>query len=480
MKLPHHFFAGFAATLTAILAVVTLAPSIRSGELRASTPPFIVVIQTDLVCGQGMSCDKYGNPFPQRKIWECVTPTSWAMGTCTYTQIESCNTNAVVCPSTYVCDKQSGECKKRTTTPREPGCGTDADCNGQVCVYGKCYPCTTSPFECEGNLICNAGLCEERPPEQPKCSTNEDCGGRVCYSRNCYDCDTRMLENGVRLINCPNGTYCDGSDGVCKAPVLPEPAAPVHECDTHEDCGEKAYCHYTPVKEWVGGAWSKDYLRNSDGTYYTMCSARQRNGFECSGDYECLSDRCSKWRINDTTGVCSGVRTECPSTTYKNGNVCSPKKGAGDACSSNNQCVSNICSAGVCTQSIDLVAAQASYDAAVEARDAAEEEATEAKSAVEEAKDAYSTAKEQKSDAKQAYLDARAAYKAADEEDKADAKEDMDAAKADYLEASQEVKDAKANYLVAKTAYTTVKAAYAAAKRTAKTAATVLKAAQKI
>jgi len=77
MKLPHHFFAGFVVTLTAILSVTAfLSPSIRSDELQASTPPFNVVIQTDLVCGQGVSCDKYGNPFPERKIWECVTPTS--------------------------------------------------------------------------------------------------------------------------------------------------------------------------------------------------------------------------------------------------------------------------------------------------------------------------------------------------------------------------------------------------------------------
>ncbi|MDD5026690.1 MAG: hypothetical protein PHH13_04955 [Candidatus Peribacteraceae bacterium] len=487
MKLHHHFFAGFAMTLTAVLAAaVFLFPTIRSGALRASTPPFSVVIQTDLPCGggTGISCTKYGNPRPARKIWECTQPDQWTVGTCTYTQVASCNSEDI-CPYTYVCNKQNGRCEKKAPTPREPTCKNDTECNGQVCVNGKCWPCTTYPFECEGDLICNAGLCEERPPQQepePECTTNAECGGKLCIGSKCVKCNDAWKQYGVF---CPVGTTCGSSDGICYSnsgtPVTPPTNQPDGAaCGTDSECAS-SYCS--------GRTAYKEGRCATDNRCQSTNDCEAKSGFEgtvCvvlanTTQGQCLS--CTKTGRNSCLDgkFCSQITQRCKPRGTKKG---------GESCRENEECASNYCAGGIkCNPSTteqeewqlnsELIAAQARYDVAAEALDEALAAATEAQDARDEAKDAYTEAKDAKTDAKQAYLDARAAYKAADSEDKADMKEDMDAAKADYLEAAQAVTEAKADYVAAKTAFTKAKAVYTGAKRTAKIEAAALKAAQK-
>jgi len=280
-----------------------------------------------------------------------------------------------------------------------------------------------------------------------KCTTNADCGGKLCSLGMCYACGTLYGDYGNK-VPCPNGTYCDVNDGVCKTPPPQDttnPSDSVPQCTTNDECPDEEFCRTFSSD----GRRSCSFMRCEPVRY---CPSP--NPWDRPEDYRCaICPRGFTCSIEPASPGNLGGSSYCK--------LMDPSYGRSQS------------------RAREVTAAQQSYDAAAEALDAALASATEAQDARDEAKDAYTEAKDQKADAKQVYVAARADYKAADAEEKAETLEEMNTAKTDYQESLQGVTNAKTNYAAAKTAYTTAKSAYAGAKRTVKTEASTLKAAKK-
>ncbi|MDO8469371.1 MAG: DUF4215 domain-containing protein [Candidatus Peribacter sp.] len=201
---------------------------------------------------------------------------------------------------------------------------------------------------CDADTYCDTdGLCKKRPtPPAPECQNNEDCGGKLCVTGKCYACGTIYVD-GIK-VPCPTGTYCDGSDGVCKAPTAqPLPPTPTDQpigarCGTDNECAS-GYCKGKTA--YSDGWCALDDRCTSASDCDTKDSSFQ--GTTCLQGH-CTACTRGHYANNGSTTV--WVPDNCPTEKYcTNAQRCQRKGNLGDSCSEHIGCLSNYCVALKCT-----------------------------------------------------------------------------------------------------------------------------------
>jgi hypothetical protein len=186
------------------------------------------------------------------------------------------------------------------------GTETDVDCGG-----GTCLPCAAGKM-CAVGTDCQSGICQAGKC-QPSCTdgikdgneTDVDCGGATCPK----------CSNGKGCLvasDCVSG-ICSG--GICQAPSCTDGVKDGTETDV--DCG--------------GGTC-------------LPCAAGQM----CAVGTDCQSGICQAGKCQPAAASCTdGIKNGNETDVDCGGGTC-PKCATGKGCLAGADCVSGICSAGIC------------------------------------------------------------------------------------------------------------------------------------
>lgn len=233
------------------------------------------------------------------------------------------------------------------------GCSANADCsNTHYCVSGQCVPRLVNGFGCAGADECSSGHCVDGV------CCDSDCLGP------CTACSVSMgaVVNGTCQIVAGTGApsctpyVCGGNAAECPT-----------SCAIDSQCASGFMCN---GGECVPKALDGSACNTAEHCQSGFCV----DGFCC--DKECASpcDVCSATLGASMNGVCSpvngagmpacspyvcdGVHGGCPTTCASDVNcatgyqcaesICVPAGSNGTACSTDNQCQSGHCVAGVC------------------------------------------------------------------------------------------------------------------------------------
>lgn len=234
------------------------------------------------------------------------------------------------CPSGQVCSVKEfpGQC--HTPDPNGKPCTDPSQCQSNACVDGAC--CSTQT--CPDGQFCNSGQCG--PPSDPgvPCTDGSQCTTGFCVDNFC--CSS---------ITCPNSQRCDvpGSEGTCTTPSAPgTPCTDPGQCQsgncTDGVCCLSASCPTGQVCNAPGnpGVCTQAPTRTPTPT---QTPTPQPTGAACAAGAECQSGNC----VNN---VCCGS-SSCPTgqrcdITGSSG-VCTPRKGIGDQCGKDSDCVTDNC-----------------------------------------------------------------------------------------------------------------------------------------
>lgn len=246
--------------------------------------------------------------------------------------LPGCDTDAD-CPAGLVCrdnqclrpcatredcaDDPCGVCVDGVCRPPPPVCQSDQDCCiDHHCNFGSCVPDSTC--ECSSDADC--------PPELPRCvacqcvgddiecMTDIDCPvpGEVCIDHQC-------TEPACTPASCPQGQWCDPSDGKCK-----------DGCDEDADCMPPARCnlatHTCGVTDCCNGCGTGTWCD----TLTCQCVESCKIDDDCPKGYTCAPD-----------GSCSCTPGACPPYTacdQESGRCRLDKCGSGSACPPGWQC----------------------------------------------------------------------------------------------------------------------------------------------
>ncbi len=148
----------------------------------------------------------------------------------------------------------------------------------------------------------------------PSCKKDSDCGqgnycdkGTLTIGRNQCKAKKQVFAACTRSQQCLSGRCIAGS---CKE---------AHECSLNADCASGQYC-----KKGLG-----NLSRN-------RCISKKPDWQACTGDDQCVSGKCSKWRPQDgqTSGICYTPSSKSAGSSCKIDLECKTGK-----CNSNKRCV---------------------------------------------------------------------------------------------------------------------------------------------
>lgn len=100
-------------------------------------------------------------------------------------------------------------------------CQNNSECGTNICVRGKCVPCTDDS-QCGQGKICSNGDCFLGSRVRI-CNTNNDCDPKICVNGDCVSCNSDY--------QCGQGKIC--SNGDCLL------GSRVRICNTNNDCDPK-------------------------------------------------------------------------------------------------------------------------------------------------------------------------------------------------------------------------------------------------
>jgi hypothetical protein len=297
------------------------------------------------------------------------------------------------CPPGYICHTKHGHKPRCVCPPHKTSCSghcvdlkTDAahcgTCGqhcppGQVCVNGKCQVhCATGQANCGGACVslgsdaANCGACGNVCAPGDVCSNGQctttcepglvQCGA-ACVAlasdpSNCGACGTTCAP-GSRCVNgtCVADPTC--SDGVqngqetdvdCGGPNCPK-CADGKKCASGSDC--------------VSGVCSAGVCAQPPATCSDGVQNEGETDIDCGGPHcpKCADGKKCASASDCVSGVCSGGVCAAPtcSDTVQNGGETDvdcggpncPKCADGKKCSTGTDCASGVCNGGVCAQS---------------------------------------------------------------------------------------------------------------------------------
>ncbi len=352
-----------------------------SGEAPHGTRP---VCSPTLVCGTGGVCDP-----TCASDGACPTSAWCSAGTCAPKKTNGAGCAAGnectsgVCADGVCCDRAcSGQCEACDVAGSSGTCtnvvgaphGARMACTGGYGCSGSgaCATACTTDAQCAAGHHCSGGACVLKGSNGDACS-----GASACLSGNCVDgrcCDTACTGSCQA---------CDvaGAIGKCTNVASGAPRAP-------KTCGAYAMC--------TSGACSASCTADAEcttGSYCLLgkCVSKKANSASCGSGVECASGVCAAGACCDracdgecescgsgtctpraateacglagcvgaatiTRGTCSGVDTTCKLgtiTACPNGLKCADATSCKTSCTTEADCVSGTCSAGVCITSWD-------------------------------------------------------------------------------------------------------------------------------
>jgi len=266
-------------------------------------------------------------------------------------------------PATTVCHDQ--ECIDHTLykTDKCNGAGACIDagainCCPYVCVGNTCRTdCSVHADCCSGNF-CVGNACVPVKPDGLACVAGAECASGQCVDGFCCNtacgetCKACNLAGKVGTCSfigvnqdpsdeCGVCSVCNGS-GACAA--SPAGQDPLNECDAEAPCSQDGACSGVGAcRLWPAG---------------TECGAKS-----CSGGILYAVDTCDGSGVCADGGstscapyVCSGnacslncaTDNDCVVGYYCSASQCVAKKGLGEVCGANQQCLSGYCVDGVC------------------------------------------------------------------------------------------------------------------------------------
>jgi hypothetical protein len=251
------------------------------------------------------------------------------------------------CPSGATCvldsDCESGVCLDGLCA--EPACGdgvrngseTDIDC-GLACLVGcpAGARCVT-PYDCESHGPCVAGFCQE-PTYRPSCSngyrdgdeTGKDCGGSMCAGceagepcNEASDCASGHCIGHVCSSGLPDGAQC-----------WSHPSCLSLHCTTLPGCSSYQCSKFCVPASCDDGIHNGDEFRTDCGpSCTTACCDGIQNGDEsdvdcggscpkcvsgatCETPWDCRSNFCGYWYLDEFVKKCSGADILNPISPY--------------------------------------------------------------------------------------------------------------------------------------------------------------------
>ncbi len=253
-------------------------------------------------CAQGLATTSCGLAA------SCGGTTYQPPSTCTGTGM--CNQTGATTCGNYICG---------TATACRTDCTSDAHCSstglyctGNATTPGSCVAKKTNGAACSAANQCAAGNCTDNV-----CCTTSSC--IACQSCNVNGAGTcaNVANGSADPPNCaPNGVC--GNTGFCVSGACEQKPAST-------SCGLSAACSSTT-------AYQPPSFCSGTGT----CS--QTSTMDC-GAYVCGNGACKS--------ACS-TGADCSGGNYCAGTACVPKKGPGAICTASDQCVSSLCTDGVC------------------------------------------------------------------------------------------------------------------------------------
>lgn len=235
------------------------------------------------------------------------------------------------CPAGQLCSIVGFQGQCHTPNPNGGQCTNPAQCESQHCVDGAC--CSTE--SCPGGQFCNTGDCGDPSDPGTPCTDGPQCNTGFCVDRTC-----------CTSVTCPGGQRCDipGSEGNCTTPSGPgTPCTEDAQCTTGTFCTDGVCCfsQICPVGQICNapGHAGTCNLAPTRTPTPTATPTPQPTGASCGSGAQCQSTHC-------VDGVCCGTAS-CPTgqrcdVTGSTG-TCTTRKGIGDQCGKDTDCVTDNC-----------------------------------------------------------------------------------------------------------------------------------------
>ncbi|MCO6431410.1 MAG: hypothetical protein J5J00_11160 [Deltaproteobacteria bacterium] len=214
----------------------------------------------------------------------------------------------------------------------------DNDCDGEV--NEGCLTCTPGDL-CDSGSVgqCATGIFDSNCQCVGDGAENEVCDGLDNDCNGIPDDVPGLESDPLNCGQCGNacgaGQNCVGGQCVNSDPCAGVSCNDGNDC-TLDSCSGGA-CQFLPLAGATCGE--------------NTCEAGTQTQFICNSTGSCVGLPSSCGLFACGTGFCNTVCTndsECSSAAYCAGGVCLAKLGAGAACGGSNECVSGMCSSGVC------------------------------------------------------------------------------------------------------------------------------------
>ena len=275
----------------------------------------------------------------------CTSSSECASSSC-YAGVCQCSTSCVYDPASCAQGCSLPNTSLVLPAPFADYCGekkVSGTCHGpNECLSGICYEglCTLKPpgatctdgSECASD-ICYMGVCEC----QPTACTYEPagCGHGCSFFQTCIMADGRLYPSYCGVLQATGGTCRDRNEclsGTCsQGKCTSIPKLPGATCNLDSECASNSCwdsvcecftsCVYEPVSCPQGCPLPNTCIV-LPGPFSNECGVKKGKGGTCRGPNECLS------------GICSGGLCQL--------------KSPGATCTSASECASNGCVAGVC------------------------------------------------------------------------------------------------------------------------------------
>lgn len=314
----------------------------------------------------------------------CTDDSECVSGTCNLAEV--CGPPKAIgdaCSGAYQC-APNAYCHQQKCTPRVgPGglCDSYEACAEPfLCINQRCelmsLACRPGKIGercaylriCDEHSVCDFGdtfLCEARRSPGQACTGNDCSPGYYCgESGNEKACTPRLPTGSVCTHHeqCVDGTWCTGAAGspyTCK----PGPEGDLcdwdHPCPSHLFCGDGYRCHApggqgAPCQDsqaCAAGFFCKNYDRceplKAIGTYCSTYTEPCVEEAYCSNDV-CVLDAklgepCSS---SQYSGPQCGAGLRCVYDSSGSGYTCAMRKGTGESCYNDEECLSGGCRSG--------------------------------------------------------------------------------------------------------------------------------------
>jgi hypothetical protein len=264
---------------------------------------------------------------------ECATGTCGGDGECaagqggTVCQDDGCigRRGCSSCPNdshvVHVCDGASTGCP---TTTRLENCP-----DGNVCADAtSCRTSCTSDAECYSGYFCDGSVCRAALSVPSSCTRNRQCNTNICQGGMCRNCVT----NGECQWSNSN-LYCQSTaDGA-------------NRCVRCSDAGGDAFC----VAEGLGDRCVNNFCQCSSSGQCTNPEAPNCLGMNSGAGIINVCACYSYSTVNSTVYSCNWpLGPTCVGNYTGTDHWEGCKITAGQPCTSNYQCLSGFCNAGVC------------------------------------------------------------------------------------------------------------------------------------